>query len=61
MLAAHVDLARHLDELEQKYDKEFRVVFEAIRELAALPEKSPKQIGFRVRGRRAPYGLRRSG
>ena len=30
MLATHADLARRLDELEQKYDEQFRVVFEAI-------------------------------
>lgn len=60
MLAAHADLARRLDELERKYDKHFRVVFEAIRELATPLEPPPKQIGFRVRERRVAYGLRRS-
>jgi len=33
MLATHADLARRLNELEQKYDVKLRVVFEAIREL----------------------------
>jgi hypothetical protein len=60
MLAAHADLARRLDELERKYDKRFRVVFEAIRELATPPEPPPKQIGFRVRERRVAYRVRRS-
>lgn len=60
MMAAHADLARRLDELERKYDKQFRVVFEAIRGLATPPEKRPKQIGFRVREQRVAYGLRRS-
>ena len=32
MLATHADLARRLNELEQKYDEQFRVVLEAIRE-----------------------------
>jgi ORF6N domain-containing protein len=47
LLATHADLARRLDELEQKYDEQFRVVFEAIRELMA-PEPVPpsRQIGF---------------
>jgi hypothetical protein len=47
MLATHADLARRLDELEQKYDEQFRVVFEAIRELMA-PEPVPpsRRIGF---------------
>jgi hypothetical protein len=47
MLAAHKDLARKLDELEKKYDKQFAVVFEAIRQLMAPPSKFQKQIGFR--------------
>src|SRR5438876_5633772 len=40
MLATHADLARRLNELEEKYDEQFRVVFEAIRELMA-PEPVP--------------------
>ncbi len=47
MLASHAELARKIKALESKYDKQFKVVFEAIRELMA-PEKPPKsrQIGF---------------
>src|SRR5205814_3659838 len=41
MLATHADLARRLNELEQKYDEQFRVVFEAIRELMA-PSQCPR-------------------
>jgi hypothetical protein len=48
LLATHKDLAEKLDALEKKYDKQFRIVFEAIRELMK-PEDPPKeqQIGFR--------------
>ncbi|HUX16211.1 MAG TPA: ORF6N domain-containing protein [Phycisphaerae bacterium] len=46
MLASHADLARRLDELEQKYDAQFRIVFDAIRELMAPPEPPRKRIGF---------------
>src|SRR6516165_5803716 len=35
ILATHADLARRLNELEQNYDEQFRVVFEAIRKLMA--------------------------
>ena len=35
LLASHVELARRLDELEKKYDAQFRIVFEAIRDLMA--------------------------
>ena len=43
MLAAHKDLDRKLTELEGKYDDQFKVVFEAIRQLMAPPDK-PKKI-----------------
>jgi len=47
MLASHRDLARKLAELERKYDKQFRVVFDAIRELMQpLAHKSRRPIGF---------------
>ncbi len=46
MLAAHVDLARKLSALEKRYDAQFKVVFDAIRELMTpLPEKK-RPIGF---------------
>lgn len=49
MLASNVELARRLDELESKYDKHFRVVFDAIRQLMAAPVRNRKEIGFRSR------------
>jgi ORF6N domain len=49
MLAGHADLARRLDELEQKYDTRFRAVFDAIRQLM-IPPDTPKKgrIGFQT-------------
>jgi hypothetical protein len=47
LLATNERLSRRLDELEKKYDKRFRVVFEAIRELMAPPQKKVRRIGFR--------------
>ena len=41
-------LAKKLDELETKYDTQFSVVFQAIRELMAPPASSRKRIGFRA-------------
>lgn len=55
LLATHEDLARKLEELEQKYDRQFAVVFEAIRELMAPPDPRRKQIGFHVREARVTY------
>jgi hypothetical protein len=46
MLAAHADLARKHDDLERKYDRQFRIVFDAIRELMSPPEPKRKRIGF---------------
>ena len=49
MLASNAELSRRLDELESKYDKQFRVVFDAIRHLMATPVRGRKEIGFRSR------------
>jgi hypothetical protein len=49
LLATHEDLARKLAVLERKYDRQFRVVFDAIRELMTPPEPNPRRrIGFAV-------------
>ena len=41
LLASHRDLARKLEELESRYDGQFRVVFDAIRQLMAKPPEPP--------------------
>ena len=46
ILATHKDLARKIEELEKKYDSQFRAVFEAIRQLMAEPEKPKEKFGF---------------
>ncbi len=48
ILATEKQLARKLAELEQKCDKQFKVVFDAIRELMAPPKKEWNRIGFAV-------------
>lgn len=55
MLIDHKELARRLDELEKKYDAQFKMVFDALRQLLAPPEKPKREIGFRVKKRRATY------
>src|SRR5437764_4248728 len=42
------DLARKVEALEKKYDEQFAVVFEAIKQLIAPPEPEPprRRIGF---------------
>lgn len=44
----HAELGRRLDDLEGKYDAQFKVVFQAIRELMAPPDPPRRRIGFRT-------------
>jgi hypothetical protein len=46
MIASNRDLARRLDALESKYDRQFKAVFEAIRELMVPPVPAKRRIGF---------------
>ena len=48
MVSSNKALARRLTDLEKKYDGQFRVVFEAIRELMTEPESKPRRIGFKT-------------
>lgn len=56
MIASHKDLARKLEALERKYDAQFKVVFDAIRELMAPATPKRKRIGFLVSEATAKYG-----
>jgi len=58
LLATHKDLARKLEELEKTYDKQFRVVFEAIRQLMSPPEKPKHPIGFIIREPKVAYRVK---
>src|SRR5438552_8883351 len=49
MLVSNAELARKLAALENKYDAQFKVVFDAIRELMLPPAPPKRQIGFHVR------------
>ena len=59
MIATNKGLARRLDDLEKKYDTQFKVVFDAIRQLMASPEKPRRSIGFKVEEDRPVYRRRR--
>ena len=48
MLAGHKELARKLEEMEKKYDAQFKAVFDAIRALMIPPSKPRPRIGFRT-------------
>jgi phage regulator Rha-like protein len=58
ILASNAELARKMDALEKKYDSQFKVVFDAIRQLMAPPEAKKRKIGFLVEEKAAPYGRR---
>lgn len=47
LLTSHAELARKLEELEKKYDAQFKVVFDAIRQLMTPAPPTIKPIGFR--------------
>ncbi len=51
MIASHKGLAKRLDDLEKKYDAQFKVVFDAIRQLMTPPEPKRKRIGFLREGK----------
>ena len=46
IMASRADLARKLESLERKYDAQFKVVFDAIRQLMSPPRPKRRRIGF---------------
>lgn len=49
LLSSNAELARKLESLEKRYDGQFKVVFDAIRQLMTPPAKPKREIGFHVR------------
>jgi phage regulator Rha-like protein len=49
MLASNAELSRKLAALENKYDAQFKVVFDAIRQLMSPPVRPKREIGFHVK------------
>ena len=45
----NAELSRKLAALENKYDAQFKVVFDAIRQLMSPPEPKRREIGFHVK------------
>jgi hypothetical protein len=46
MLASNAELSEKLRDLEAKYDEQFKVVFDAIRQLMLPAPQSKRRIGF---------------
>ena len=59
LVQTNADLARKPAALEKKYNTQFKVVFDAIRELMTSPHRKRKKIGFHVRETGPVYRLRR--
>ncbi|MCX8010340.1 MAG: ORF6N domain-containing protein [Ignavibacteria bacterium] len=61
MFTENKELAHRLDELEKKYDRQFKVVFDLLNRLIA-PETPPKrQMGFLVKEKFPKYTTKKSG
>jgi len=45
--------------MEKKYDEQFQIVFEAIKQLIETDEKPKKKIGFTAREKQKAYGKKR--
>jgi uncharacterized protein Yka (UPF0111/DUF47 family) len=55
MLATHEELKREIEQIEKRYDENFRIVFEAIRQLFDEEEKPRPKIGY-IKEKMKPYG-----
>jgi phage regulator Rha-like protein len=49
LLSSNVELARKLESLEKKYDAQFKIVFDAIRQLMVPAENKRREMGFHVK------------
>ena len=54
LIASHDDLRRKIEDLEEKYDEQFAVVFDAIRQLMEDPDEDEAdarpRIGYQTEG-----------
>lgn len=61
ILASHEDLARKLNELEKKYDAQFSIVFDAIRQIMTPPNPPKRKIGFNIAEKKVEYRAKKKG
>ena len=61
MLSTDEKLKRKIEAMERKYDRQFRIVFEAIEQLIDTQEKPKRKIGFEVKEQAAAYSRRSKG
>jgi len=58
MLSTHEDLRRKVEAMERKYDRQFKVVFDAMKQLIDIESKPKQKIGFEVKESAAAYRKR---
>jgi hypothetical protein len=46
MLSTHEELREKIEAMERKYDQQFTVVFDAIKQLLVVETKPKRKIGF---------------
>jgi len=56
MLSTNAELKQKVEAMEKKYDQQFQVVFEAIKQLIDEESKPKKKIGFTVKEKQKKYG-----
>ena len=54
MLSTHEELKQKIEDLENRYDENFRIVFEAIKQLFTEEEKPRPKIGY-IKENRSDY------
>jgi phage regulator Rha-like protein len=60
IISSHKELARKLDNLEKKYDAQFKVVFDAIRQLMEPSKPKRRKIGYIAKDKKGRYGSKSS-
>lgn len=48
MIINHSDLKNKIEELEERYDENFKIIFDLIKKMIIEEEKPKNEIGFRV-------------
>jgi len=57
MLGTHKNLKRKIEAMEKKYDENFQIIFEAIKQLFDEEEKPKRKIGY-LKEKKTSYGKR---
>ena len=55
MLSTHKELKKKIESMEKKYDQQFQIVFEAIKQLLETDTRPKKKIGFTVKEKMKAY------